>query len=272
MDEPKPKIKINDRKLGDEWADWDGTRETESVETDYRVFLGLAVISTIIIISLAGLFLWLIYPRLVSVGSLVPRIFSVIYLVFSGILVAWLILLVIAAVARWPVSRHIVIPGLVNRLLDIVMWVGKLFGVSKDRLTNSFLKIHNVLIGSGPTRTVPEKLLLLIPRCLTKESFKMLRALRDHYRFHMVTVGGGSEARKKIGELHPEIIIAIACERDLMSGFREVNVHTPVIGFPNQRPEGPCKNTCVDFTEIENAIRNCLIEIPDKPLQTLENS
>ena len=41
-------------------------------------------------------------------------------------------------------------------------------------------------------------------------------------------------------------------------GFREVNTQIPVIGFPNQRPEGPCKNTCVDLNEIEKTIVRCL--------------
>ena len=269
MKKAKPKIKISDRKLGDEWLNWDGTDGTESTDTGYRVFLGMAVISIIVIISMAGLFLWLIYPRLISTGTFIPQLFSILYLIFSGILTIWLVLFVIAAMAKLPISKHIIIPSLVNWLLDIVMWIGRFLGFSKDRLTNSFLKIHNMIIGAGPSKTRPEKLLLLLPRCLTKEVNKALRGLRDKYGFQMVTVGGGTDARKKIHEIHPEIIIAIACERDLMSGFREVNVHTPVIGFPNQRPEGPCKNTCVDLIEIEGAIKNCLIEIPDKPVSTL---
>ena len=54
------------------------------------------------------------------------------------------------------------------------------------------------------------------------------------------------------------MIIAIACERDLLSGFKDVNTHIPVIGFPNRRPEGPCKNTCVDLDRIEDAVKRCL--------------
>ena len=58
---PKPSgIKIDDRNLGDEWMDWDGCTMAESFDTDYRVFLGLAVITTLAIILAAKLFLWLI--------------------------------------------------------------------------------------------------------------------------------------------------------------------------------------------------------------------
>lgn len=263
MTSHKTQVKITDRKLGDEWADWDGTGGAESTETDYRVFVGIAIISTIVLVMAAGLFLWLIHPRLMSMGMVVADTISMVFFAFCGIVLAWLILFVISALTRWPLTRWIVIPQLVNKLLSLVMAVGKVFGISRDRLTNSFLKVHNVFLGAKPSRTEPERLLLLLPRCLTKENFKVLRQLRDRYGFQMATVGGGTEARKKIVESAPEIIIAIACERDLMSGFREVNVHTPVIGFPNQRPEGPCKNTCVDLTEIEQSIRRCLTVLPD---------
>jgi uncharacterized protein len=257
-DQPEYKKTI-DRRLGEEWLDWDGHSRPESSETDYRTFLGLAVLSTLVLILVGGLFLWLIYPRLAAVGTFLPRFFSVLFLVFCGILILWLILFVLSAALRWPFTKLIVIPPLVNRLLSIVMAVGRILGVSKDRLANSFLKIHNMIIGTRPTRTEPEKLLLLMPRCLTKENNSRLRELRDRYRFRMATVGGGTEARLKIKEVHPRIIIAIACERDLISGFREINPYIPVIGFPNQRPEGPCKNTCVDLTQIEQAIKNCLL-------------
>jgi len=247
-----------DRRLGDEWVDWDGKSHTESTETDYRVFLGLAVLTTLILILGAGAFLWLIYPRLTETGTLLPRVFSILFMAFSGILLLWLISFITMAVFRRPITRLVIIPYLINKLLAIVLTVGMIMGISKDRLTNSFLKVHNLFLGSGPVKTPPDNLLLLTPRCLTRENNKKLRELRDKYGFQMATAGGGSEARKKIRQARPKLIIAIACERDLMSGFKDVNTHIPVIGFPNSRPEGPCKNTCVDLTKIEKTINNCL--------------
>ncbi len=247
-----------DRKLGDEWLDWDGKSAIESTEAHHRVFLGFAVLATFVLISTAGLFLWLIYPRLVSLGGILPQLFSIIFLIFSGILLIWLLLFVFSAVSRRPITRFIVIPHLVNKLLSIVLAIGKVFGVSRDRLTNSFLKVHNIFLGTRPIKTEGERLLVLLPRCLTREINGRFRELRDEYRFQMFVVGGGAEARMKIMKIRPKMIIAIACERDLLSGFKDINTHIPVIGFPNQRPEGPCKNTCVDMGQIEMTIRNCL--------------
>jgi hypothetical protein len=258
MDNDSKKSASVSRKLGDEWLDWDGQSTLESTEADYRVFLGLAVLSTFLLIILAGLFLWLIFPRLASAGSFLPKLVSGVFLIFAGVLIIWLLLFVIAAATRRPFSRMIVIPRLVNRLLSIAVVMGKLVGVSRDRLANSFLKIHNIIIGSNRRCTNPERLLVLLPRCLTRDSNQQMRYLRDKYNFQMATVGGGSEARLKIKESRPKIVIAIACERDLIAGFKEINPYIPVIGFPNRRPEGPCKNTCVDPEQIEQAIRNCL--------------
>ena len=87
---------IKDRRLGDEWLDWDGSQIEESADTDSRVFLGLAVISTVFLILSAGLFLWLIYPRLLATGEIVVKVLTFAFLAFSTILILWLTLFIIA--------------------------------------------------------------------------------------------------------------------------------------------------------------------------------
>jgi hypothetical protein len=47
----------------------------------------------------------------------------------------------------------------------------------------------------------------------------------------------------------------VACERDLLTGIRDVATRVPVIGIPNERPHGPCKNTWIDVALLENDIR-----------------
>jgi hypothetical protein len=259
MAESNSNERLSDRNLGDEWLDWDGSLTEISAETSYRVFLILSTLATIALIGGAGFFLWLIFPRLKEISSILPGLSLTLYYVISGILIIWLIVFSISVLIKKPLlSRWIVVPELVNKLLSIVIRIGKMIGVSPDRLTNSFLKVHNLFLGSRRHLIKPENLLVLLPRCLTGETFKSLRELKARYKFNMTTVGGGNAARKKIKELRPKLIIAVACERDLMSGFREVNTQIPVIGFPNQRPEGPCKNTCVDLNEIEKTIVRCL--------------
>jgi hypothetical protein len=49
--------------------------------------------------------------------------------------------------------------------------------------------------------------------------------------------------------------LALACERDLMSGIKDIAEKIPVLAIPNKRPEGPCKNTHVSLRELEEALK-----------------
>lgn len=259
----KPKFeKKVDRKLGDEWADWDGSVEI-SAETDGRVFIGVAVAAISLILGLTALFGWSIYPRLNQLGQYLGPLFNYLYIALAAILMTWLSLFIWGAVTKRPfVSGLIVVPKLVNWLLAISIYVGRAFGISRDRLVNSFLKLHNLFLNSDPRRVKPERLLIMLPRCLTKEMNQRLRQIRDKHGIKLTTAGGGGEARRKIKELRPGLIIAVACERDLLLGFIDVNPHIPVVGFPNIRPCGPCKDTEVDLQQIEAAVLNHLIPVP----------
>jgi hypothetical protein len=247
------------RRLGDEWADWDGRIEETSTDTDGRVFIGLAIATIAAILGATALFGWLIYPRLNQINEIFGNIFNGLYFTLAAVLIFWLLLFIWGVLTKRPfLSTFIVIPKLVNLLLALSIRIGRLFGVSRDRLFNSFLKLHNLIISSDPKKVPPEKMLVLIPRCLTKEMNRSLRGMRDRFGFMIASAGGGGEARRKIRELRPGLIIAIACERDLLSGFIDVNPHIPVIGFPNIRPCGPCKDTEVDLDGIETTVKRHL--------------
>lgn len=248
------------RKLGDEWADWDGRVDDTSADTDGRVFIGLSMAAIAAILGITALFGWLIYPRLDQIGHVVGDIFNILYFVLAAVLVLWLALFIWGAVTKRPfLSTLIVVPKLVNILLEITIRIGRLAGVPRDRLVNSFLKLHNLFINSDPKKVPPEKMLVLMPRCLTRDTNTRLRAMRDRYGFILAAADGGGEARRKISEIRPALIIAIACERDLLTGFIDVNPHIPVIGFPNYRPCGPCKDTEVDLEQIDTAIQRHLV-------------
>jgi len=257
--ETSAKDKKPDRKLGDEWLEWDG--RSESTETNKRVFIGLAGVSIVLLIGLAALFFWLILPRMLSLGWYWPEIAATVVLGFTILLVLWIAALTFSVATGRPAPKFVLMPALMNRMLSLVAGTGGMLGISTDRVTNSFLKVHNTLLRARPRRVPAERLLILAPRCLTKGNNKGLREIRDKFGVHMSVVGGGTEARKKIHQTRPQLIIALACERDLRSGFVEINPKIPVIGIPNQRPEGPCKNTCVDLNLIEQiVVRNLRTE------------
>ena len=60
-------------------------------------------------------------------------------------------------------------------------------------------------------------------------------------------------------ETNPELILGVACERDLASGIVDT-YPIPVIGILIDRPEGPCINTRVDVDKVNNALETFLSE------------
>jgi hypothetical protein len=74
---------------------------------------------------------------------------------------------------------------------------------------------------------------------------------------HFAVATGGTLARQIVRQYRPKAIIAIACERDLISGIQDI-FPLPVLGLLNERPYGPCFNTQVDMAALQK-LYNTLI-------------
>ncbi|MCJ7499958.1 DUF116 domain-containing protein, partial [bacterium] len=75
----------------------------------------------------------------------------------------------------------------------------------------------------------------------------------------MTVATGGSLARRVVVETNPELIVGVACERDLASGIVDT-YPIPVIGVLIHRPEGPCINTRVDVDKVNEALETFMSE------------
>ena len=78
--------------------------------------------------------------------------------------------------------------------------------------------------------------------------------LGEKYGLNLAVVNGGTLARRRVASFNPSGIVAVACERDLTLGIQDV-FPIPVYGVINDRPNGPCFNTCVDMSIVEDAIK-----------------
>ena len=173
---------------------------------------------------------------------------------FGALLVLWVVLL---ALSCWT-GRNFLQSG---ALAKFVIWfippamkVAGHLGISRDRLANSFIKVNNTLLQAGIIGMCRDRPILLAPRCLKAPVKARIIELSKKYHCQIFTVGGGSAARKIIGKNKPSAIIAIACERDLLSGIQDVAKKIPVMGIPNRRPEGPCKDTEINVKDVEEAL------------------
>jgi hypothetical protein len=121
-----------------------------------------------------------------------------------------------------------------------------------------------------------QQILILLPHCLQnydcpfkitsfienckqcgKCDISTLVALKEQYPIHINVATGGTLARKYIRDRRPKLVIAVACERDLISGIID-SFPLPVYGIFNERPNGPCFNTSVPTDEIEQLLSRLL--------------
>ena len=257
------KFEIRDRKLGDEWLmpNWSMEEASQKITSGRRLFIGF----TFLAIILLGVFTWfalfMIEPRLRSLHPLLPFIVGITAIALAGLLLLWFGLTVLSIIFEKNVLLFIFGKELsLSFLAPLVLKLGERFGISRDRMSHSFIKVSNSLIRSTQNTIECEKLLILIPRCLQRTLKDKINALAKQYHCMIYTASGGEAARKAVAESQPSAIIGVACERDLLSGLRDNMDRIPIIAIPNVRPEGPCKNTLVDFDEVERAVQFFLHE------------
>lgn len=249
--------KPKDRKLGDEWSNWIGDSNSPEPEINENLttFFTLAAGIIFIFIALPPVVWYLIKPRIEQFHPFVSVLIGWSVTVFTIILlISFLTESIWLMKFRKSLFPYRWIEKFLLSLLSKTVWLGTKFGISKDRVGNSFIKVHNFMTKTHADNLNPDRLLILLPRCLKKEIRSQTINRINENPFKTLTVGGGEEARKAIRDFQPSFILAIACERDLISGIKDVAEKIPVLAITNKRPEGPCKNTHFHFEELEEAL------------------
>lgn len=243
MTEPKKMKK--DRKLGDKWRGWQGGTENTK-ERGKKLFIMLSF--TGILVFLAGLFLtwYMILPRMREFGPVAVHVAGIAIIFLTAVSILWFVLMVLSIASRKNLLVGKKSPVLIARFVDRFLWIGKLLGFNRDEIGNSFVKVNNELVKLNSYKHKVDRLLVLLPRCITPDNRKAAAALSETCSCEMYVAVGGEAAREKILSYRPEAVVAVACERDLVSGIRDAMGSIPILGIANTRPEGPCKNTHFD--------------------------
>lgn len=260
-DSPLLQLRV-DRRLGHEWDDWDG-EELENggiFHEGPKLFFGLAAITVVAAVSLFLFGVWLIAPRLEAVWGALPEALAglaVISLVAFG---AWLAAVgIVLRTGRNGIPEVLAEGGLFPRMMPVVERVGVTCGLSRDHVGSSVVRIFNALSAARAQPGVrPDDMLVLLPRCLSKQAMQGAMEIAGRYGVPMFVASRGRYARQMIGMRRPKRVVAVACERDLVSGFKDVAGHMPVLGTTLALPDGPCKNTEVDISSLESQIRGFL--------------
>ena len=237
------------RLLGDAWTGWDPSQGVGETLSGVSPLLHLAFHGLLTALFSAAwcVLVWIAAPRLGALGLSPAGTAGLAVLGAFGLIAPALLLC--AVVLGVPLPRPLVRP---LQRWTFLLWtptsrLARSFGVSRDRLGHAFLRVANRLVLAGACRGPGEGLLVLAPRCLRPEIMRELRRLADGVGARVAVVAGGEEARAALLGRPPSGVLAIACERDLVAGIREVAARVPVLALPNQRPEGPCRNSEIDL-------------------------
>ena len=238
-------------------------------------FLSLSILSLVVLIILS-LFLWyLVSPRVNAMSPLVSLGMKILGLLFLITVSGGLFLIVFSS--AW--ERDFLFPHgekqiTLKVLFPINLFLGRLFGLSKDQVRESFVHVNNSLFKATQKRIKRDRLLILLPHCLQNfdcphkiiADFNNCQrcggcmigeiiGLKEKHKIDLSIATGGTLARKVMVDKKPTVMVAVACERDLCSGIQDA-YPIPVYGILNQRPYGPCMNTCVDLERLEKAVQH----------------
>jgi len=243
-----------------------------------RLFIGILLLTTV----LAAVLLYGVWHiarlGLAEIAEPLPMMVgAVLALACGGALLA--IFNMVLAVKGWPYLPFLQRQNyeLINLLFPVAVYVAKIFGIGKRQLEGSFIATSNLMFNRMGIRVPADKLLVVTPHCLqlatcphkiTRDPHNCKRCggcdigslvtLADEMGFHFFVATGGTLARQIVYNTRPKAVLAIACERDLMSGIQDV-YPLPAVGVLNIRPNGPCYNTHVDMVEVRAQLEKIII-------------
>jgi len=214
-------------------------------------------LTAIVVASAAGVFL--LAPRLAQVADWLPR---ALYVTDAGLALAGLIWLALIGVSY--VTNRALLPsrfaerGLLLKTLRLASRVGEVFGVQRDWTDNAAIAVYNRLAWAREWRVRANEMLILIPRCLSRTALEGVMEIAKRYDIATFVATRGAYARQAIRERRPKAVVAVACERDMVSGLHDVAGRLPVLGLTMQLPNGPCKDASLDLAKMEEFVRKYL--------------
>jgi hypothetical protein len=246
-----------DRRLGHEWDDWDGQPlpNQGNYDSSPNLFFAWSAVALAAGVAVAALGLFLLAPRIGALHSSIPHLLWIALLAIGTVLWLWLGVIYLAYRLQKPLlPESLAERGPFLRLLLLTSRVAGRFG-RRDWVENAGVKVYNALAVMRGRKVGQGELLLLIPRCLSKLTLDGVLGVAGKYGVPVFVATRGQLARRVIRERRPKAVVAVACERDMVSGLHDVAGKIPVLGLTMTLPSGPCKDASLDLEQLETWVR-----------------
>jgi hypothetical protein len=250
-----------DRRLGHEWDEWDGAPLPNAGDFDSPagLFFVWSVAWVAAISSVAAVTVYLLAPRLAELTPSLPSVLMAVVGTFAALSVLWLVMAWLSLAAGKPLlPERLLERGPLLVLMREVSALSGRFG-RRDKVENAAVKVYDSLALARSRKVGGQELLLLIPRCLAKDILDGVLTVAKRYEVPVFVATRGQLARRVIRERRPRAVVAVACERDMVSGLADVADKVPVLGLTLTLPEGPCKDTRVDLAKLDEFMRAYLV-------------
>lgn len=246
-----------DRRLGHEWDEWDGTPLPNHGNFDAApwLFFRWAALSLAVMVGLAAAGVWLVAPHFASLGTGLPRlVWLALWAMTALCLLWWLALGASYAMGKSLLPGWLAERGLFLRVMAFTSRVSSWFG-RRDWVENAAVKVYNALALARVRTVGPGELLLLVPRCLSRATLDRVLDSAGKYQVPVFVATRGQLARRVIRERRPRAVVAVACERDMVTGLHDVAGRVPVLGLTMTLPAGPCKDAELDHDTLEKYMK-----------------
>ena len=246
-----------DRRLGHEWDEWNGRPLPGGGDFSAApgLFFRFAGLTLAALAAGAAFLLYLVAPRLVTLSPPLARDLWLVLAAALGLATLYLIVLV----ASFYGGRNLLPERLMERgpyleLMNYASLIARGFG-KRDWVEHAAIDIYNTLAERRGRRVGKGELLVLIPRCLSKQALDGVLEIAGRYEVPVFVATRGQLARRVIRERRPRAVVAVACERDMMTGLRDVAGKLPVLGLTMQLPNGPCRDAAIDLDQMEKWVQ-----------------
>lgn len=246
-----------DRRLGHEWDEWNGRPLPGGGDFSAApgLFFRFAALTLAAATAAVALLLYLVGPRLAAIWPPLPRVLWIVLAVLAGLKALYLSLVAASYYGR----RNLLPERLLERgpylqLMNYTSLLARGFA-KRDWVEHAAIDIYNTFAVRRGRKVGKGELLVLIPRCLSKQALDGVLEIAGRYEVPVFVATRGQLARRVIRERRPRAVVAVACERDMMTGLRDVAGKLPVLGLTMQLPNGPCRDAAIDLNQMETWVR-----------------
>jgi hypothetical protein len=246
-----------DRRLGHEWDEWNGRPLPGGGDFSAPpgLFFRFAALTIVAATAAIALLLYLIGPRLRGLWRPLPSVQWIALATLAALSALYLGVLAVSYYSgRNLLPERLMERGLYLKLMNYTSLVARAFG-KRDWVEHAAIDVYNTLALRRGRKVGKGELLVLIPRCLSKQALDGVLEIAGRYDVPVFVATRGQLARRVIRERRPRAVVAVACERDMMTGLRDVAGKLPVLGLTMQLPNGPCRDAVIDLEQMEKWVQ-----------------